>query len=86
MFPKLSTALLILTAAASVSAHGALVAVAGSNGVNGQGFGVVDSTPRDGTRRNPFQVCFHTLARWSPNGAYTDISDPPPPKSRDVEM
>ncbi|KAF8754180.1 hypothetical protein RHS01_06284 [Rhizoctonia solani] len=56
MFPKLSTALLILTAAASVSAHGALVAVTGSNGVNGQGFGVVDSTPRDGTRRNPFQT------------------------------
>ncbi|CCO38237.1 hypothetical protein BN14_12405 [Rhizoctonia solani AG-1 IB] len=56
MFSKLSTTLLLLTAAASVSAHGALVAVAGANGVNAQGFGVVDSTPRDGTRRNPFQT------------------------------
>ncbi|CAE6525781.1 unnamed protein product, partial [Rhizoctonia solani] len=43
-------------AVSSVSAHGALVAVTGANGVNGQGFGIVDSTPRDGTRRNPFQT------------------------------
>ncbi|KAJ1307400.1 hypothetical protein OPQ81_001505 [Rhizoctonia solani] len=56
MFTKLSTALLLLTVASSVSAHGALVAVTGSNGVNGQGFGIVESTPRDGTRRNPFQT------------------------------
>ncbi|CAE6450708.1 unnamed protein product [Rhizoctonia solani] len=56
MFPKLSTAILLLAAVSSVSAHGALVAVTGANGVNGQGFGIVDSTPRDGTRRNPFQT------------------------------
>ncbi|CAE6468669.1 unnamed protein product [Rhizoctonia solani] len=56
MFAKLSTALLLLSIASSVSAHGALVAVTGSNGVDGQGFGIVDSTPRDGTRRNPFQT------------------------------
>ncbi|KDN39111.1 hypothetical protein RSAG8_09018, partial [Rhizoctonia solani AG-8 WAC10335] len=46
MFTKLFTALL-LTAVSSVG---------GSNGVNGQGFGVDHSTPRDGTRRNPFQM------------------------------
>ncbi|KAJ1307390.1 hypothetical protein OPQ81_001495 [Rhizoctonia solani] len=56
MLAKLSTALFLLTVASSVSAHGALVAVTGSNGVNGQGFGIVESTPRDGTRRNPFQT------------------------------
>ncbi|KDN50619.1 hypothetical protein RSAG8_01117, partial [Rhizoctonia solani AG-8 WAC10335] len=56
MFAKLSTALLFLAAVSSVSAHGALVAVAGANGVDGQGFGVVDSTPRDGTKRTPFQT------------------------------
>ncbi|KAG8705045.1 hypothetical protein FRC11_009361 [Ceratobasidium sp. 423] len=55
MFAKLSTALLLLTTVSSVNAHGALVAVTGSNGVNGQGFGILDSIPRDGTRRNPFQ-------------------------------
>ncbi|EUC64911.1 CAS1 protein [Rhizoctonia solani AG-3 Rhs1AP] len=59
MFAKLSAALLLFTAVSSVSAHGALVAVTGTNGVDGQGFGVVDSTPRDGTRRNPFQVHIH---------------------------
>ncbi|CAE6456497.1 unnamed protein product [Rhizoctonia solani] len=56
MFAKLSTALLLLSVASSVTAHGALVAVTGSNGVTAQGFGVVDTTPRDGTRRNPFQT------------------------------
>lgn len=59
MFAKtslLSSVLIALTAVSSVSAHGTLVRVAGSNGVDGQGFGVVESTPRDGTRRTPFQV------------------------------
>ncbi|KAG9096031.1 hypothetical protein FS749_009239 [Ceratobasidium sp. UAMH 11750] len=56
MFAKFSTVLLALTAAASVSAHGVLVAIDGDNGVKAQGFGVVESTPRDGTRRNPFQT------------------------------
>ncbi|KAH7341899.1 hypothetical protein B0J17DRAFT_648502 [Rhizoctonia solani] len=56
MFAKLSTALLLLSVASSVTAHGALVAVTGSNGVNAQGFGVVETTPRDGTRRTPFQT------------------------------
>ncbi|KAG9103533.1 hypothetical protein FRC06_010109 [Ceratobasidium sp. 370] len=56
MFAKISAVLLVLSAAASVSAHGVLVAVNGANGVKAQGFGVVESTPRDGTRRNPFQT------------------------------
>ncbi|KAG9086117.1 hypothetical protein FRC07_013199 [Ceratobasidium sp. 392] len=56
MFAKASTVLFFLTAAVSVSAHGVLVAIDGDNGVKAQGFGVVDSTPRDGTRRNPFQT------------------------------
>jgi hypothetical protein len=61
MFSKTSfvSALLALGAITSVSAHGAIVAVAGSNGIQGQAFGIVDTTPRDGTRRNPFQVRFH---------------------------
>ena len=45
-----------LALALHVNAHGVLTAVTGTNGVNGQGFGVIASTPRDGTRRNPFQV------------------------------
>ncbi|PAV22955.1 putative gEgh 16 [Pyrrhoderma noxium] len=45
----------ILALALHVNAHGVLTTVTGTNGVTGQGFGVIDSTPRDGTRRNPFQ-------------------------------
>ncbi|KAH7341272.1 hypothetical protein B0J17DRAFT_567547 [Rhizoctonia solani] len=59
MFSKtsaFSSVLLILAAISSVNAHGALVAVTGSNGVDGQGFGIVETTPRDGTRRQPFQT------------------------------
>ncbi|KAG9126579.1 hypothetical protein FRC07_002919 [Ceratobasidium sp. 392] len=57
MFSKATfvSILVALSAISSVSAHGALVRVAGSNGIEAQGFGVDDSTPRDGTRRNPFQ-------------------------------
>ncbi|CAE6444134.1 unnamed protein product, partial [Rhizoctonia solani] len=58
MFSKSQVAsiLLALFAATAVNAHGAIVAVKGENGVNGQAFGIVESTPRDGTRRNPFQT------------------------------
>lgn len=58
MFSKsqLVSVLFALAAASSVAAHGALVAISGDNGVTAQGFGVVESTPRDGTNRNPFQV------------------------------
>lgn len=41
--------------ATSVHGHGAMVAVTGANGVTAMGMGVDPSTPRDGTRRNPFQ-------------------------------
>ncbi|QRV75502.1 hypothetical protein RhiJN_03517 [Ceratobasidium sp. AG-Ba] len=58
MFSKatLVSVLFALSAISSVSAHGVLVAATGANGVKAQGFGVVESTPRDGTRRNPFQT------------------------------
>ena len=72
MFAKLSTALLFLTVVSSVSAHGALVAVVGTNGVDGQGFGVDSATPRDGTRRTPFQVCYN-LPTYT--HAYTHMFD-----------
>ncbi|KAL5513807.1 hypothetical protein ACEPAH_4208 [Sanghuangporus vaninii] len=45
----------LLAFALHVRAHGVLTAVTGTNGVTGQGFGVLASTPRDGTKRNPFQ-------------------------------
>lgn len=51
----------ILALALHVNAHGVLTTVTGTNGVTGQGFGVIDSTPRDGTRRNPFQVCIFQM-------------------------
>jgi hypothetical protein len=47
----------ILTIAASqlVAGHGAIIKATGDAGGAGQALGVVDSTPRDGTRRDPFQ-------------------------------
>jgi hypothetical protein len=39
-----------------VTSHGVLTEVKGANGVVGQGFGVLDTTPRTGSGRNPFQV------------------------------
>ncbi|CAE6478191.1 unnamed protein product [Rhizoctonia solani] len=54
--PQVASVLLALFVTASVNAHGAIVAAAGGNGVTGQAFGIVDSTPRDGTKRNPFQA------------------------------
>lgn len=41
----------------SVAAHGAMVRVVGNADPRsvGQGMGIVPETPRDGTRRNPFQ-------------------------------
>ena len=37
----------------TVNAHSLIIGVEGANGVTGQGFGVVDTTPRDGRD----QVC-----------------------------
>ncbi|KAJ8453549.1 hypothetical protein ONZ45_g19673 [Pleurotus djamor] len=45
----------LVALALHVNAHGVITAVTGTNGVTGQGFGVDASTPRDGSRRNPFQ-------------------------------
>ncbi|KAL4268735.1 GEgh 16 protein [Pleurotus pulmonarius] len=47
--------LVLLAAAIQVNAHGVLTAVTGANGITAQGFGVVATTPRTGSRRNPFQ-------------------------------
>ncbi|KAG9224380.1 hypothetical protein CCMSSC00406_0007846 [Pleurotus cornucopiae] len=47
--------LVLLAAAMQVNAHGVLTAVTGANGITAQGFGVVATTPRTGSRRNPFQ-------------------------------
>ncbi|TDL20246.1 hypothetical protein BD410DRAFT_725896 [Rickenella mellea] len=38
-----------------VSAHGTITAVTGANGVQGAGFGIIASTPRDGSSPNPFE-------------------------------
>jgi len=49
-------AILILAAAAStVSGHAAIVSAVGDAGGSGSALGVEAGTPRDGTRRNPFQ-------------------------------
>lgn len=49
---------LILAFLASVSAHGAIIAAVGNADPKsvGAAFGIVPTTPRDGTRRNPFQT------------------------------
>lgn len=47
--------LALFTLAGSANAHGVIVAVKGGNGVTGQGFGVIPSTPRNGTTPVPFQ-------------------------------
>lgn len=38
-----------------VVGHGVVTSVTGSNGIVGAGFGVDPSTPRDGSRPNPFE-------------------------------
>jgi hypothetical protein len=45
----------------SVYGHGVITAVTGANGVNGAGFGVVASTPRDGSTPKPFEVSKRVL-------------------------
>ncbi|KAJ9144088.1 Cas1 appressorium specific protein [Pleurostoma richardsiae] len=47
--------LLLLAAAELVSGHGAIIKAAGDAGGTGMALGIDTSTPRDGTRRNPFQ-------------------------------
>ncbi|KAF7339618.1 GEgh 16 [Mycena sanguinolenta] len=39
----------------NVQAHGTITSVTGANGVTGAGFGIIASTPRDGSTPNPFE-------------------------------
>ncbi|KAK7064369.1 GEgh 16 [Favolaschia claudopus] len=39
----------------NVHAHGTITGVTGANGVKAAGFGIIASTPRDGSRPNPFE-------------------------------
>ncbi|KAF7320122.1 putative gEgh 16 [Mycena kentingensis (nom. inval.)] len=48
-------AFLAIALCSTVHAHGTITAVQGANGVQAAGFGVLADTPRDGTRRRPFQ-------------------------------
>ncbi|KAK3318588.1 hypothetical protein B0H66DRAFT_244342 [Apodospora peruviana] len=48
-------ALTILATAELVAGHGAIIAASGDAGGTGMALGIDTSTPRDGTRRNPFQ-------------------------------
>lgn len=45
----------LLAGAQLVAGHGAIIMATGDAGGTGMGLGVDTSTPRDGTRRNPFQ-------------------------------
>jgi hypothetical protein len=47
MFRVFSTLSIFLSVVASVHAHGLITGVTGANGVTGQGFAVVDGTPRN---------------------------------------
>jgi hypothetical protein len=44
-----------LAAAHLVAGHGAITGAVGDAGGSGAALGIIASTPRDGTRRNPFQ-------------------------------
>lgn len=48
-------ALLLVSGPQLASAHGAIVSATGDAGGTGMALGIDTSTPRDGTRRNPFQ-------------------------------
>ena len=45
----------VLATASLVSGHGAIISATGDAGGSGMALGIDTSTPRDGTRRNPFQ-------------------------------
>ena len=54
--PRLALLASLFLSAQVVLGHGVLTAVTGANGITGQGFGVIASTPRDGSTPNPFEV------------------------------
>ncbi|KAJ7232260.1 hypothetical protein C8J57DRAFT_1383932 [Mycena rebaudengoi] len=47
--------LLVWASISSALAHSTITGVAGANGVKAAGFGIIASTPRDGSKKNPFQ-------------------------------
>jgi hypothetical protein len=55
-FFKSVVAFSLLAAADLVAGHGAIVKAVGDAGGAGSAIGIVPDTPRDGTRRNPFQA------------------------------
>lgn len=50
-----TTAAILALIAPLVAGHGAIIAATGDAGGSGMGLGIVSTTPRDGTRRDPFQ-------------------------------
>lgn len=52
---KATITLTLLALAELVAGHGAIIAAVGDAGGSGMALGVDTSTPRDGTRRRPFQ-------------------------------
>ncbi|CRK41806.1 hypothetical protein BN1723_005199 [Verticillium longisporum] len=55
MFTKSVLAATLLASAQLVAGHGAIITATGDQGGQGMALGVVTNTPRDGTRRDPFQ-------------------------------
>jgi len=55
MYAKTAILSTVLFAADLVYGHGAIIAATGDAGGTGMALGIDTSTPRDGTRRNPFQ-------------------------------
>jgi len=51
-----SLSLIVAVSLPLTQAHGVITAVRGANGVTGGSFGMVESTPRDGSGANPFQT------------------------------
>jgi hypothetical protein len=47
--------MLFAALATFVHGHAAMVQIKGANGVIGQGMGIIATTPRDGSTRNPFE-------------------------------
>jgi hypothetical protein len=74
MFSKsqIASILIAFFAVTTVNAHGVITAVKGGNGVTAQAFGVVETTPRDGTKRTPFQVSSYYLIN---TGLAADITN-----------
>ena len=55
MYFQTSVTVALLAAAQLVAGHGAVVKAVGDAGGAGSAIGIDPNTPRDGTKRNPFQ-------------------------------